>query len=81
MSEASDTTRSELGGYRSNTTDSTGTILITGILAGSEDSWTVITNTLTNDKTVQVAYVIESDSESDEGSSCDTEDSDFVDDD
>ena len=39
---------------------------------------TVNTNKHTNDETVKVTYLIDSDSDSDEGSKCDTEDSDFV---
>ena len=53
-------------------------IFLSGILTESEDARTVNTYTHTNDETVQVADVIDSDSESDEGSKFDMEYSDFA---
>ena len=40
----------------------------------SEGARTVNTDKHNNDQTVQVTYIIDSDSDSDEGSNCDTED-------
>ena len=62
----------------SNINGSTGSILIDGMLAEGEYARTVNTNTHTNDEKVHVAGFIDSDSYSDEGSNCDTEDSSFV---
>ena len=78
MIEASVTTRRKLGGDRSTKYGGTRSIFIAMILTESEDERTVNTNKHTNDETVKVTYLIDSDSDSDEGSKCDTEDSDFV---
>ena len=78
MSEASATTRRELGGYEITTTGGTVSIFFAGIFTEIEDSRTANTNAHTNYEIVQVAYVIESDSESDEGSNYDIQDSSFV---
>ena len=76
MIEASDTTIRKLDGDGISTTGSNGPMF----LAGNESEYarTVKTNTHTNDKTLQVADVIYSDSESDEGSNCCMEDSDYM---
>ena len=71
MSEASDVNRSEIGGDESTKTSGTGSILIYDLFDESEYERTVNTNTHNNDKTVQVADVIYSDSKSDEGSNWD----------
>ena len=72
--EASATNQSELCGDGITTTGGTESILLAGILNKSEDTRTVNTNTHTNDEKVQVSDDICSDSESNEGSNCDTED-------
>ena len=54
MIEASDTTRSELGGDGIITTGGTGSILLSGILDESKDSRSINNNTHTYDKKVQV---------------------------
>ena len=46
-------------------------------MTGSEDERTVNDNINNNYETVQVLYVIESDSDSYDGSNCNMEDSDF----
>ena len=68
MGEASATTRSELGGYGSTTTGGTGSIFVAGTCTESEYSMTVNNNTHTNDETEQVADIIDSESDSYEGS-------------
>ena len=68
LGEASATTRSELGGYGSTTTGGTGSIFIAGIFIESEYSMNVNNNTHNNDETEQVADIIDSESDSYEGS-------------
>ena len=64
MSESNATTRSKHGGYESTKIGGTGSILLAGKFTDSEDERTVNTNTHTNDETVQVVDVIDSDSDS-----------------
>ena len=78
MEEASATTQSKLDGSGSTKTGGTGSILIAGILNEREDTGAVNNISHNNDETVQVADVIEIYSESDGGSNCDMEDSDFM---
>ena len=78
LREASDTTRSKIGGYGSTTTGGTGSISLDGILAEIEYTRTVNTSTHTDYEIVKVVDVKDSDIDSDEGSNCDIEDSDFV---
>ena len=47
--------------------------MIARILAESEYERNFYTNTHNNDETVQVAYIIDSDYDNDEGSKCDME--------
>ena len=77
MEEASAANRIKLGGYGSTTTGGTGSVFISGILTEIGNKSTINTNTHTNDETVKVRDIIYSDSESGEGSNCDTEDSYF----
>ena len=78
MEEASATTQSKLDGSGSTKTGGTGSILISRILNEREDPRAVNNITHTNGETVQVADVIEIYSESDGGSNCDMEYSDFM---
>ena len=66
MSEASATTRRELGGYEITTTGGTVSIFFARIFTEIEDSRTANTNAHTNYEIVQVSDVIDSGSDSDE---------------
>ena len=59
-------------------TGGTGSVFIVGILNENEDTRTINTTTNNNNKTVQVAYVIDRDGDSDEVSKYNTEYSDYV---
>ena len=58
MIKSSVTTRSELGWYGRTKTGGTGKIFIAGILTEIEYARTVNTSTHTNDKTLQISYLI-----------------------
>ena len=64
--------------YGSTVNGGTGSIFIAGISTESEDSSNINTNKYNNNETVQVSYVIDSDSSIYEVSNYDMEDSDFV---
>ena len=76
--KSSSTARSKLGGYGSTTNGGTGSIFLASILDKSGYANNDNTNSYMNDGPVKVSYLIDIDSDSDEGSNCDIEDSDFM---